>query len=138
MLIVIAQLPITSLLTRIHRGWAMIIGAGFVAVGFGLKGLAVAEWQFMLTVLIWTVGEMMQAPLVAPIVSDLAPTALRARYMGVMSMSFSGANMVGAPLGGLVLARYGGGYVWMAAAALAVVAGIMYFSIRRQIAQPDT
>ena len=136
MLIVVAQLPFTALLTRVHRGWAMVIGAGFVAVGFGLKGLAVAEWQFVLTVLIWTVGEMMQAPLVAPIVSDLAPTALRARYMGVLGMSFSGANMIGAPLGGLVLARFGGGYVWMAAALLALVAGLLYLSIRKRITQP--
>ena len=38
---------------------------------------------------------------------DLAPQALRGRYMGLIGMSFSSALAIGGPLGGMVLARLG-------------------------------
>ena len=106
------------------------------AIGFGLIGVVGGVWWFVGTVVVWTIGEMMAAPVAPTIVSDLAPTHLRARYMGVFTMSFSGANMIGAPLGGMVLARCGGAYVWACAFALALVAALLYLTIHRRIGPP--
>lgn len=77
----------------------------------------------------------MHAPYMQAIVSDLAPPALRARYMGVFSLSFGTAMMIGAPLGGQVLVRYGAG-VWMAAMGLGVISAVMYWMLRRRITAP--
>ena len=112
----------------------MVIAAVVMAVGFGLIGLAAAVWQFALTVVIWTLGEIMQAPLMSAIVTDLAPTELRGRYQGVASMCFASALMIGALLGGRVLTHLGGGYVWAFSSAMAMFAAILYFCVRNRLA----
>src|SRR5256885_7984056 len=44
---------------------------------FRSTGFAQVPWQFAATVVVWTMGEIMQAPLTSAIVNDLAPTADR-------------------------------------------------------------
>ena len=135
-MIAIFQLPFTALISRFNRATMICLAAVFNAIGFGLIGVVDGVWWFVGTVVVWTAGEMMAAPVAPTIVSDLAPTHLRARYMGVFTMSFSGANMIGAPLGGMVLARCGGAYVWACAFALALVAALLYLTIHRRIGPP--
>jgi MFS family permease len=133
LMIVLFQLPVTMIVTRYRRGTIVALGAVVIAIGFGLTGVATSVWHFALTIVIWTTGELMHAPLMQAIVSDLAPIELRARYMGVFSMCFSGAMMIGAPLGGFVLARLGGAYVWGGCLAVALVAALMYLSVHKPI-----
>ncbi|MBN2563612.1 MAG: MFS transporter [Phycisphaerae bacterium] len=135
LLIVCLQLPLTSFLKRFDRGTIVVAGAVVQAVGFGLIGLAATLWQFALTVVVWTMGEMMMAPFSFAIVSDFAPTPLRARYMGVFNMSFSSSMMLGAPIGGEVLGhpRLGGPYLWAGSFLVAMVATLLYFSVRRHV-----
>ena len=132
-LIVLFQLPITSLVTRFRRGKMVILSAVITAVGFGLMGLAGAPWHFALTVVIWTCGEMMNAPLMSAIVADLAPQHLRARYMGAFSMCFSAALIIGAPLGGYILERFGGTYLWGGSAVVGLAAACLYTLVRNRV-----
>jgi len=132
-LIAIFQLPITWFVFRFDRVRLIAIAAVVTGIGFGLKGFAATPWQFAGTVAIWTLGEMLQSPLVPTIVADLAPVELRARYFGVVSMCFSGGNMLAAPLGGLVLSRFGGGPLWATCLVMGLLAAIMYRSLRKRI-----
>lgn len=127
------QLPLTAMLTRFHRAGVIAIGAALTGVGFGLIGMAAAPWQFAMTVVVWTLGEMMGAPLNPAIVSDLAPTRFRATYFGLVTMSFSGAMMIGPPLGGRVLARFGPGTLWTGCMVVGLVAAVLLLSIARHI-----
>jgi MFS family permease len=136
LLIVVGQLPLTNWMQGKPRGHLLVVAATFTALGFGLKTVAFSELTFIGTVVIWTLGEMMQFPLLAPIVTELAPDNMRARYMGVFGMSFSGANTIGAPLGGVVLKYAGATTLWLGGAALALVAAALYATIRRRIAYP--
>ena len=136
MMIVVLQLPMTSFINRFDRATVMIWGALLTAAGFGLTGLAVTPGHFALTIVVWTLGEIMQAPLSPAIVTDLAPTHLRGRYMGAFTMSFSSAMMIGAPIGGFVLERYGGGGIWGGSFAVALVAALLYGSVRRHLRGP--
>ncbi len=137
LMIVVLQLPITSIVVRFNRGAMVILSAVLTAVGFGFIGLADTMGQFALTVVVWTTGELISAPLMTAIVSDLAPTPLRARYMGVCSMCFSSAMMVGAPLGGAVLAQLGGQYLWAGSAAVGMTAALAFWFVRNRITVPQ-
>lgn len=114
LMITVLQLPFASW----ARGWRrdrMLIASGVVlGAGFFLNAFARTPLQFAAVVIVWTMGEMMNAVFAPTIVSDLAPPALRGRYMGLFSMCFSSAAMFGAPLGGIVLARWGGRALWTA------------------------
>lgn len=137
LLIVLLQLPLTSVLNRFHRGSVVVAATVLNAVGFGLTGTADTLWQFALTIVIWTMGEMSMAPYGPAIVSDFAPASLRARYMGVYGMSFSSAMMLAAPLGGEILGRpsLGGWVLWLSAFVLSMIAAMLYLSIRRHLAR---
>lgn len=129
LMITVLQLPFAAL----AGGWRrdrMLIASGLVmGAGFYLNVFAQTPLQFAAVVVVWTLGEMMNAVFAPTIVSDLAPAALRGRYMGLFSMCFSSAAMFGAPLGGIVLERGGGRALWtavllagMAAAAFSALA----------------
>jgi MFS family permease len=114
LMITVLQLPFTSLVSRWRRDLVLIASGVVLGVGFFLNAFAQTPWQFTAVVVVWTLGEMLNAVFAPTIVSDLAPPALRGRYMGVFTMCYSSAAMFGAPLGGLVLARGGGLALWTA------------------------
>lgn len=132
-MVVLFQLPATALFSRFDRGRVITVAAVMYAIGFGLTGAARSGPEFVGTVVLWTIGELMQAPLVPSIVTQLAPRRLRARYFGAISMCYAGANMIGAPLGGWVFAQHGGRCVWLATAGLALVASLLYAYVGRQL-----
>jgi MFS family permease len=130
-MIVVCQLPLTALLKRFDPRRMICLGSVIVGCGFGLTALAHTQLQFAGTVVVWTLGEMMQLPYLSPIVNDMAPTAMRARYMGLFGVCFSSANMVGAPLGGRIMAHYGGGALWGGCLVLGVVSAILFSIVNR-------
>lgn len=132
-LIVILQLPFTTLLRRFDRGRMIALSTLIVGAGFGLTAFAHSPTEFAATIVIWTIGELMQLPFLASVASDLAPADMRGRYMGVFGLCFSSANMIGAPIGGEILARFGGGYIWGGCFVLGLVSGALFLSIRRHI-----
>ena len=133
-MIVFFQMLVTSIVTRFHRGGVIVAAALLTGIGFGLKGVVDTALLFAVTVAVWTMGEIMLAPLMPSIVSDLAPVRMRARYMGVLSMCHSGGNTIGAPLGGLILARAGAGWLWGGCLAVGLLAATGYAVIARHLA----
>lgn len=132
-MIFLFQIPMTAIVSRWHRGWAITVSAVVVGVGFGLTSVAIFPLAIAGTVVVWTIGEMMNAPLMSAIVSDLAPVTMRARYMGVFAMSWSTANMLGAPIGGRVLVTQGPVRLWVGAMCVGLLAAILFWSIRRRV-----
>lgn len=133
LLIVLLQLPLTTLLGRFDRMKIIIAGAIMIGAGFGLNAFATLPWHFAGAVVVWTLGEMMQFPFTSAVVTDLAPRALRGRYMGVFGMSFSAAVMVGSPLGGEVLAHLGSDALWFGGTGVSAAAVALYVLIYRPI-----
>lgn len=125
-LVVCLQIPLTTITGRLPRELMLVVSSLFMAAGFGLTGLATTPLLLAGTVVVWTVGELLQAPYLSTVVADLAPTDLRGTYMGMLTLSFASALMVGAPLGGAVLERFGPGALWVAAAASAVAGAALY------------
>ena len=136
-MIVFLQLPLVSLISRWNRAAVMSAAAIVTGIGFGATAMADILWHFVATVAIWTAGEMMSAPFGSAIVSDFSPVSMRGRYMGVYSMCFSSANMIGAPIGGMVMTHYGAPAVWGACVVVSVMAAMLYLSIHGRINRPQ-
>ena len=134
-LIVILQMPMTHILGRYHRIVVILAGEFLLGVGFGLTGIADSRLMFQATIVLWTVGEIIQAPFKQAIVADLAPAPLRARYMGVFTVSHSLSLTIGPPLGGEVLAAFGAQYVWFGCFGLILAAMLCYVVIFSRLSQ---
>lgn len=129
-LIVLLQLPVTSIVARAPRGAMVVLTTLLIGVGFGLHALTHTSLEFAGAVAVWTLGEIAHGPLLQAAVGDLAPEKLRGRYIGVIGMCFTASLMVGAPLGGWAFARMGSRTLWIAALALSAVSAAIFWQIR--------
>ncbi len=137
-MIVFLQIPITSIVVKYNRATVVALASLMSGLGFMLTDFAYSAWGFRLTVMVWTMGEMMAMPLVAAIVADLAPLNMRARYMGVYTISYSGANMIAAPIGGMILVHYGGSVLWYTCFVLGIMSALLFSIIGRFISTPKS
>jgi MFS family permease len=135
-MIVLLQIAVTDWIRPYARGKVLIVAALIQGIGFGWIGLASGMAMLALAVAIFTIAEMMQAPIMPAIVSDLAPVELRGRYMGAFSVCFAGANVLGAPIGLWTLSRLGGATLWGITVVLCVVGALLLASIHRRIGVP--
>ncbi|MER7331080.1 MULTISPECIES: MFS transporter [unclassified Micromonospora] len=121
-LIVVGQLFVPRLIKGRSRSHVLALAAVVMGVGFGLTAFAEAAWFYGLTVLIWTVGEMLNSPSNATLIAELSPAELRGRYQGVFSLSWQVAGAVAPVLGGLVREQAGNSELWLGCA---VIGGLM-------------
>jgi MFS family permease len=112
-LIVLGQLFVPKLIGNRDSSRVLAVAALIIGVGFGLVAFAHAAWFFALTVVIWTLGEMLQAPSNAASVAALSPPALRGRYQGVNSLTWSAGTALAPILGGLTQQHLGEAALWL-------------------------
>jgi MFS family permease len=136
-LIVLLQLPLTSLLARFERGRVVMVASLVIGLGFGLTAIAQTPWQYAATIVVWTLGEIAQASYMFAIVTDLAPPAMRGRYLGMFGMSYAVAMTLGVPLGGEMLTRFGGDVVWLGCGVCGMMSAGLFWSIRKHMRPRD-
>ncbi|GLZ77319.1 MFS transporter [Actinorhabdospora filicis] len=122
-IIVFGQLFIPRLVDGKRRTRVLALASLFWAAGVGVTGLATGVPVFMLTVLVWTIGEMLQTPANSATVADLSPADMRGRYQAMFSLAWQAAMLAAPVLGGLGL-KYLGGMWWAVAAAIGVAAAV--------------
>ncbi|MEO3742751.1 MFS transporter [Plantactinospora sp. B5E13] len=125
-LIVVGQLFIPRLIRGRGRSNVLALAAVLVGLGFGLTAFADGAWFYALTVVIWTLGEMLNSPSNSTLIAELSPSTLRGRYQGLFSLSWSLAAF-GAPVaGGFVRQQFGNSALWFGCAAVAAVAAVAH------------
>nr|WP_221378497.1 MFS transporter [Actinoplanes polyasparticus] len=112
-LIVVGQLFVPKLIEKRDPARVLALGSLIIGVGFGLNALAHASWFFALSVIIWTLGEMIQSPSNATTVAALSPAALRGRYQGLNSLSWSAGTALAPIAGGFTQQHLGNAALWI-------------------------
>jgi MFS family permease len=125
-LIVVGQLFVPRILRRLRRSTALAVAAVVFGVGFGLTAFADTAAFYALTVLVWTAGEMLNAPSNSATNAELSPAQLRGRYQGVFSLSWSVASFLAPIIGGAVLQYAGAAAVWLGCFGLAVIVAVIH------------
>jgi len=96
-------------------------GMLLIGAGFGLTALAHTFPLLAVTVLIWTLGEIVGAPVASAYVANIAPPHLRGRYQGAWGMTWGLAFILGPALGARLFSWSPAGF-WMICAALGILA----------------
>jgi MFS family permease len=89
------------------------LGYGLTGIGFAMTGIAAGLPMLVVTVVIWTLGEMIYAPVTGAYVTGLAPERFRGRYMGLYHSTWS-AGMILGPLMGTWLYERNPNALWIA------------------------
>jgi MFS family permease len=127
-MIVVLQ-PVAPLaLARLGRSRGLALAALFVGCGFGLTAWAAGPAVYAVSIAVWTLGEICNAPLAPTIVADLSPPHLRGSYQGVQSASWGLATFVGPAVGGLVLERAGSA-LWLGCAAVGLLVAFGHLAV---------
>ena len=132
LLIVLVSLPVSNLAVRWRRFPAMAASALFLALGFGLTGLANTLLLFGLSVAVWTVGEIIGAALSPAIVADLSPIELRGLFQGVYGSAWGLSAFIGPLLGGWVYQNLGPQALWFGCFGLGLLLAAGYLGLGRR------
>ncbi|MEV6422306.1 MFS transporter [Streptomyces sp. NPDC051662] len=135
-LIVVMQIPVTRFIQHRDPRRLLIISSVLAGYGFGLTAFAGSIAVYALTVCVWTLAEIVNAPTQTGLVVRLSPVHGRGRYQGMYTMSWSVAALVAPLMSGLVIDRFGAAWLWGTCAVLGTVAGAGYWLLMRGLSEP--
>jgi len=96
--IIVLVIPISWLISRLHKVAAMIIGMVIALVGFLGSGLTFAGWVCCVMIFVFAIGEMICSPTFSAYIGLIAPRDKKALYMGYSNIPFA----IGWALGNLL------------------------------------
>jgi predicted MFS family arabinose efflux permease len=112
LLVVALEVPLNSAMSHWQTRTVIALSASLVAVGFGALAVATRTVPIMVSVVIWTFGEMTFFPTAISFVAELAPLGRTGEYMGAFWSTFSLAFVVGPWAGAALLDHFGPRTMW--------------------------
>ncbi|MFD7706787.1 MDR family MFS transporter [Streptomyces sp. NPDC059786] len=136
-LIVVLQIPITRFIEHRDPRRLLVISSVLAGYGFGLTAFAGSVGVFALTVCVWTLAEIVNAPTQTSLVVRLSPVHGRGRYQGMYATSWAVASLVAPLVSGVVIDRYGAEWLWGLCAVVGTVAAVGYGVLMRRLAAEE-
>jgi MFS family permease len=127
--IVLFELPLVAITQRFPYRPVLTLGSLLVGLGFALNAFANDLPELALTVLIWTLGEIIYAPVASAYVADIAPEHLRGRYQGAWGLTW-GVAYVFAPALGAAIFAWSSDALWLICGLLGVAAALLLLAAR--------
>ncbi|MFH8497819.1 MDR family MFS transporter [Streptomyces coeruleorubidus] len=132
-LIVVLQIPVTRFIEHRDSRRLLVVSSLLAGYGFGLTAFAGSVGVIALTVCVWTLAEIVNAPTQTGLVVRLSPLHGRGRYQGMYTMSWSVAGLVAPLMSGFVIDRFGAEWLWGLCALVGTVAGLGYGALMRRV-----
>ncbi|WP_329252569.1 MFS transporter [Streptomyces sp. NBC_01478] len=132
-LIVALQIPVTRLIEHRDAKRLLVVSSILAGYGFGLTAFAGSVGVFALTVCVWTLGEMINAPTQTGLVVRLSPVQGRGRYQGMYTLSWAVAALVAPLMSGFVIDHFGAEWLWGMCAVVGTMAAVGYGALMRRL-----
>ncbi|MGW2211306.1 MDR family MFS transporter [Streptomyces sp. NPDC001781] len=113
---ILFELPLTRWTERLNPRYAILTGLLLLAVGMSATGLAGNELLLVVTVVLWSFGEIVYTPISSAYPSAFSPAHLRGRYQGAEGLAHTAGQAIGPAIGGYVFAWSASTHWWMCAA----------------------
>jgi MFS family permease len=131
-LIIIVEVPLNNMMSNMSYSRSMFIGALLAAIGFGAMAVARDITPLIITIIIWTFGEMIFFPVTAAYASEIAPAKKRGEYMGYFQMTFSFAFSAGPWLGTVVYEKNGSVILWSGALVMGLMTAFLILFVKEK------
>lgn len=122
-------------LTHAFAGWRPLrvasIGMVVFALGLGMLPFGHGFVYALISVAVWTTGEMLIAPFLSTFVSLHAPKEQMGSYMGLYNMGWAGSFIIAPPMGAWVFEHWGSGPLWFGAFGIGVLAAVVCLALDR-------
>lgn len=129
-MIIIIELPLNTLMNKWSDWKLLLIGSLLTGIGFG--GMAVLHSMpgIIITVIIWTFGEMILFPAGASYAAELSPKGKRGEYMGYYQLMFSICFTLGPWLGTVIFEEFGSFTLWIGTFMFGLISTIMMLKLK--------
>lgn len=111
-MVVVLQPLTNSYVLRFDRMHVWAVSSVLLAVGVGLTGTAHSATGFVLTVVVWSAGEVCAGGIATSVVADLAPADARARYQAALNWARGVARFIALGGGPALYAAASPGALW--------------------------
>ncbi|HSU18005.1 MFS transporter [Longimicrobium sp.] len=129
-LCVLLELPVAAVTARMVAWIPLSAGAILIGLGIAATGVAHGVPAYVVTVLLWTLGEVIAFPVAHAFVADLAPKGLQGRYQASLGFTQAMAFVI-APAAGAALFGWSRPALWAACAVLGVAAALTFSAVGR-------
>lgn len=133
-LVVALQPFVTARLSGLPQLPVQAAGSALIAAGVALTGLADSATGYVVSVVVWSLGEVVVAGIAASLVADLAPADARGRYQGAFSWTWGLARFSALTLGVTLYTGVGAATLWWGALAAGLLAAAATLGLRGRIA----
>src|SRR5262245_16123989 len=127
--IVLLEFPLVAVTRRFPYRPVLALGSLLVGLGFALNAIANNLPELALTVMIWTLGEIVYAPVASAYVADIAPEHLRGRYHGAWGLTWAIASVL-APVIGAAIFAWNQNALWLTCGLLGLAAALHLLAAR--------
>ncbi len=140
--IIFFQVIVSILTKKIPSLQAMILGFVISSSSMLIMASVASIWIVVLSLVIWALGEMIQAPRYYEYISTLAPDGQEGLYMGYAFLPISIGALVAGPLGGFLVQYFGKEIqqprlMWVILAAIGFTAAFLLYLYNRFIVQKN-
>ncbi|MEU3838650.1 MFS transporter [Streptomyces sp. NPDC028635] len=101
--IVLGQLFVPRLVAKRRPERILALAAALMGGGFAVIAVGHSAAFFVVSTLVWTTGEMLNAATGPALAASLSPDHMRGRYQAFFTVSYNVAGLIGPSLGGYVL-----------------------------------
>jgi MFS family permease len=120
-LVVVFQPWITARTAQLDTSRVVIAAALLYGIGISMHGLAAQLWAHAGAVVVWTLGEILEAPARSTMIAAMAPAEARGRYQGAIVLAFGVSRLVGPKLGTWTWQHRGPATLWTACLLLGIL-----------------
>lgn len=135
LLVVILQMPLTSWIESKGSMYAIVLGNILISLGFIGFCFSPHFIFLLISMFIFTIGEIFYFPAASAMVDKIAPDHLRGTYYGAQSFLYFG-KFIGPILGGFLLNRLGGTGLFIIMVFFTLIGTVFYrINVERNLAQ---
>jgi len=131
-MIIFLEVPLNNWMNDTPYRKSLMIGALLAGIGFGGFAIATSVIPLIISIIVFTFGEMIFFPVTAAYTSEISPADRRGEYMGYYQMTFSFAFSAGPWLGTVVYENYGSIILWGGALVFGLITTALMFFVKEK------
>jgi MFS family permease len=128
---VVLQYPVVRRTKDLDKLGLLAVASACIGIGLGAAAFAPKGVGTALSVVVLSAGSMMLIPIAPALVSEMAPTHLRGRYMGAWTFVYMAGTALGPTFGGIAMDGLGGRGAYLVILGTALLGAALFALLKR-------
>jgi MFS family permease len=128
-LVILVTIPVSNMAAKWRRFETIALSAILLGAGFGFTAFANTFPLYVVSVILWTLGEITATSVAPAVIADLSPVELRGLYQGIFGAAWGLAYFIGPLAGGWIYENWGGDALWIGCLIIGILLAFCYFAL---------